>query len=241
MKYSRIIEPAPTFELSNQFLVGVAQKVIAQSDFDFLLAEYYKERLESQLKNRETYTIDHISTELTRLRLPTDWISHKKTALANSFPLTSPSSPLSLSLSLPSTVNSLIPLVSSHNLSCSPLDPKREVSSCLPLISPSSVHKIELSLKQGGKRKVTPTESVSSKDLPSASISMHSKVVMPYPGSSRAPYFEESNITNFLDSYSRMCTDYAVDEQEKIKRLSWYCKLFTGKYIKTFISSSGTS
>ena len=241
MEYSRIIEPAPTFELPNQFLVWVAQKVIAQSDLDLLLAEYYKERLESRLKNRETHTTDHISTELTGLRLPTDWISHKKTAPANSFPLTPPSSPLSLSLSLPSTVNSPIPLVSSHNLSCSPIDPEREVSPCLPLVSPSSVDKMEPSSKQGGKGKVTPTESVSSKDPSSASIPMHSRAVMPYPGSPGAPYFEGSNITDFLDSYSRMCTDYQVDEQEKIKRLSWYCELFTGKYIETLISSSGTS
>ena len=64
---------------------------------------------------------------------------------------------------------------------------------------------------------------------------------MPYPGSFGAPYFEGSNIINFLDSYSRMCTNYQVDEQEKIKRLSRYCELFTGKYIETFISFSGTS
>ena len=100
---------------------------------------------------------------------------------------------------------------------------------------------MEPSSKQGGKGKVTPTESVSSKDPSSASIPMYSRAVMPYPGSPGAPYFEGSNITDFLDSYSRMCTDYQVDEQEKIKRLSWYCELFTGKYIETLISSSGTS
>ncbi len=38
-----------------------------------------------------------------------------------------------------------------------------------------------------------------------------------------------------------MYTDYQVDEQEKIKRLSWYCELFTGRYIESLISSSGTS
>ena len=72
MKYSRIIEPAPTFELPNLFLVWVAQKVIAQSDLDFLLTKYYKERLESRLKNKEKYRTDHILTELTGLRLPTN-------------------------------------------------------------------------------------------------------------------------------------------------------------------------
>ena len=70
---------------------------------------------------------------------------------------------------------------------------------------------------------------------------MYSKAVMSYLGSPGAPYYEGSNITDFLDSYSRMCIDYQVDNQEKIKRLSWYCKLYTGKYIEILISSSGTS
>ena len=104
---------------------------------------------------------------------------------------------------------------------------------------------MEPSSKQGGKGKVTPTESVSSKDYlkdpSSASIPMYSRDVMPYPGSPGAPYFDGSNITDFLDSHSRMCTDYQVDEQEKVKRLSWNCELFTSKYIETLISSSETS
>ncbi len=63
---------------------------------------------------------------------------------------------------------------------------------------------------------------------------------MPYQSSPGAPFFEESNITDFLESYSRMGTDYQVDKQEKIKLLSSYCELFTGKYMETLISSSGT-
>ena len=248
MEYARIIEPAPTFELPNQFLVWVAQKFIARSDLDLLPTEYDKERLEPQLKNRETYTIDHIpteyiSTESTELRLPTDCPFHIKPLPTKSFPLTPPPSPVSLSL--PSSVNFPLPLVPSHNPSCPHFDPEREVSSRLPIVTPSSVDKMESSSKQGGKGKVTPTESVSSKDSSkdpsSASIPMYSRAVMPYPGSPGAPFFEGTNITDFLDSYSRMCTDYQVDEQEKIKRLSWYCELFTGKYIETLISSSGTS
>ncbi len=38
-----------------------------------------------------------------------------------------------------------------------------------------------------------------------------------------------------------MSTDYQVGKQENIKRLYWYCELFTGKYIETLISSSGIS
>ncbi len=182
-------------------------------------------------------------TESTELQLPTDCPFHIKPLPTKSFPLTPPPSPVSLSL--PSSVNFPLPLVPSHNPSCPHLDPEREVSSRLPIVTPSSVDKMESSSKQRGKGKVTPTESVSSKtsskDPSSASIPMYSQAVMPYPGSPVASFFEGTNITDFLDSYSRMCTDYQVDEQEKIKRLSWYCELFTGKYIKTLISSSRTS
>ena len=73
MESARIIKPVPTFELFNQFLVWVTQKILALSDLDLLLTEYYKERLKPQLKNKKKiYTTDQTSTELTRLRLPTN-------------------------------------------------------------------------------------------------------------------------------------------------------------------------
>lgn len=89
----------------------------------------------------------------------------------------------------------------------------------------------------------TPTLSNSnaSKESMPASIPVYSHAVMPYPGAPGTPFFEGSNITNFLDRYSRMCTDYRVSEEEKIKRLAWYCEMFTGKYIETLISASGTT
>ena len=128
MEYSRIIEPAPTFELPNQFLVWVTKKVLAQSDLDLLLTEYYKERLESQLKNRETYMNEDNSTESTILSLPThlpvpiDWISSSKPSSTRPpFPL--PTLPLS-PLSLPSLSTKSIPSASCHNnITCPPLQP----------------------------------------------------------------------------------------------------------------------
>ncbi len=149
MEYSKIIELAPTFKLPNQFLVWVAQKVIAQSDLNLLFTEYYKERLESQLKNRED-TIDHIptdylltelteSTKLIKLQTPTDCFPIIKPLSEKSFPLTPPPSPLSLSLSLPSTVNFPTPLVSSHNFSCPHLDTECKVSPRFPIVTPPSI------------------------------------------------------------------------------------------------------
>ncbi len=66
-------------------------------------------------------------------------------------------------------------------------------------------------------------------------------IVMPYPGSPGTPFFKRTNISNFLDRYSRMCSDYRISEKEKIRRLSCYCEMFTGKYIETLIGTSGTT
>ena len=215
----------------------MAQKFLARSDLDLLLTEYYKERLESQLKNGKTHTTNHIltePTELTGLRLPIDWTSNIKSSSAKLFPLTPPPSPLSL----PPSVNFPTPLVSFNNL-----DPECKVSSSYSTVTLSSIGTIEQTSKQGVKEKLTTVESISSKDSlkdpSSASIPIYSRAVMPYPGSPGAPFFEGSNITDFLESYSRMCTDYQVDKQEKIKRLSCYFELFTGKYIETLISFYG--
>ncbi len=218
--------------LPNQFLVWVAQKVLAQSDLDLLLTEYYKERLESQLKNREKYTTDHISTEsteLTGLQLLTDCSSNIKPLSAKSFLLTLPLLPLSLILS----INLSIPPLPSYKHSCLYFDSKREVSPCYSIVTPSSVGTMEQYSKQGVKGKVSPMESISSKDSlkdsSCPSIPIYSRAVMPYPGSPGALFFEESNITDFPENYSRICTDYQVNEQEKIKRLFCFCELFTGK------------
>ena len=166
MESTRMTKPVPTFELPNQFLVWVVQKVIVQSDFDLLLTEYYKERLKSRLKNRETHTINHIptdylSTELIKL---TNYFPNIKSLPEKYFSFTLLSSLLFLSLSLPSIINFSISLVSFHNFSCPHLKSKCKISSRFLIITLSSIDKIESFLKQEGKKKVIPIESVSLKD-----------------------------------------------------------------------------
>ena len=60
-------------------------------------------------------------------------------------------------------------------------------------------------------------------------------IIMPYPGTLGAPFFDGQNITHFLDLYSQLCSDYRLSESEKIIRLPWYCEFFTGNYIKILI------
>ncbi len=89
----------------------------------------------------------------------------------------------------------------------------------------------------------TPTPAgsgLSKRNLP-ASTPIYSNAVIPYLGALGTPFVKGLNVTDFLDRNSRICTDYRVNDQEKIKRLFWYCEMFTGKYIETLISSCRTS
>lgn len=61
----RIMEATPIFVLPSQFLVWIGKKILAQSDLDLVVMEYYKDRRESQLKNRRKSMNDNNLTELT--------------------------------------------------------------------------------------------------------------------------------------------------------------------------------
>ena len=110
-----MMEATSNFALPNQFLVWVAKKVLTHCDLDLVLTDYYKERLESQLKNREIDTKTPVLTELNEsigLRLPTDWTLYTKPSpLRLSYlPLSPPPFPLSLFSNL--TLASATPLTS---------------------------------------------------------------------------------------------------------------------------------
>lgn len=48
-------------------------------------------------------------------------------------------------------------------------------------------------------------------------------------------FFDGQNITDFLNRYSQLCSDYDLSKSEKIYRLPWYCEFFIGKYIEILI------
>ena len=63
-------------------------------------------------------------------------------------------------------------------------------------------------------------------------------IVIPYSVGPGAPFFDGQNITDFLDRCSQLCEDYHLSESEKIYRLPWYCKYFTGNYVKILIKGA---
>jgi hypothetical protein len=61
---------------------------------------------------------------------------------------------------------------------------------------------------------------------------------MPYPGSPGTPYFDGYNVTEFLERFSDLCSDYALEEGEKIRRLPRYCDVLNEQYVKSVIDTN---
>jgi hypothetical protein len=48
-----------------------------------------------------------------------------------------------------------------------------------------------------------------------------------------APYFEEANITEFLERFEDLCIDHRIKEANRTKRLLRYCKTAISQFIKS--------
>jgi len=53
------------------------------------------------------------------------------------------------------------------------------------------------------------------------------------PGTLGCPYFEGSNITEFLERYKDLCEDTRLRDAQKLCCILWYCTLPVGQYIKS--------
>jgi hypothetical protein len=68
---------------------------------------------------------------------------------------------------------------------------------------------------------VTPVSAVNGRDSVMASPMFY--MPMPLPGTLGSPMFEGANITEFLERYEDLCSDYHVSAEDKVKRLPRYC------------------
>ena len=48
-------------------------------------------------------------------------------------------------------------------------------------------------------------------------------VPMPPPGTQGSPMFEGANVTEFLERYEDLCSDYRVSDEDRLVRLPRYC------------------
>ena len=201
----------------------MAKKVLAQSDLDLVLTEYYKDRLESQLKNRETSINDDNLTKSTasiietHLPVPIDWVPLAKPSSTRPFfPLFIPPSSL---LSLSSLSTQAIPSISYyHNHTC--LNTPLSVAG--PTFSKSSLS-LSPFLNTNTKevnQEVMAANTPNTKDTPTQPLFQAPFITpMLYPGAPDSPFFERANISEFLERFENMCDDYQMSTPEKIRRL----------------------
>jgi hypothetical protein len=51
-------------------------------------------------------------------------------------------------------------------------------------------------------------------------------------------FFDDYNITKFLDRYANLCLNYDLEEREKIRRLFRYCDFINEQYVQTMINAN---
>ena len=238
-----MMEATSIFALHNQFLVWVAGKILLHCDLDLVLTEYYKERLDSRLKNKETHMNKNNSTESnvfslpTHLPVPIDWISSLKpssTRLPFSF-LTPSLSPLSRS----SLSNKSIPSASCHNnITCHLLQPYVTQLNLSTSDLPSFSF-IFISF-QGVYLEVKAADTPNSENISTGPQFQAFYITsIPYRGEPGSLFFEGANISKVLEKFENMCDDYQMSTFEKICRLPWYCRIFTARNVRSVIIFSG--
>jgi ABC-type multidrug transport system ATPase subunit len=51
-------------------------------------------------------------------------------------------------------------------------------------------------------------------------------------------FFDEYNITEFLDRYANLCQNYDLEKKEKIRRLLRYYDLINEQYVRVVINAN---
>jgi hypothetical protein len=51
-------------------------------------------------------------------------------------------------------------------------------------------------------------------------------------------FFDEYNITEFLDRYANLCQNYDLEKREKIRRLFRYCDLINEQYVRVVVNAN---
>ena len=62
------------------------------------------------------------------------------------------------------------------------------------------------------------------------------KMSMPVLKAPDALWFKEKNITDFLKVFNNMCNDHSIGLIEWLKKICYYCKRHTYKYIHSLVN-----
>ena len=187
----------------------MAKKVLAQFNLDLVLTEYYKDQLESQLKNRETSINDDnltkstASTIQTHLSVSIDWIPLAKPSLLRPFfpLLIPPSSPLSL----PSLSIQAISFVSyCHNHTC-PNTPLSIAGLTFSESSLSIYFFVNTNTREVNQEVMAANNPNTENTLTQPLFQALYIMPMPYRGAPGSPFFEKANVSKFLKRLKNMC------------------------------------
>ncbi len=63
-------------------------------------------------------------------------------------------------------------------------------------------------------------------------------IIMSASRISKTFFFDEYNITKFLNRYANLCQNYDLEERKKIRRLSRYCDLINEQYMRAMINAN---
>jgi hypothetical protein len=63
-------------------------------------------------------------------------------------------------------------------------------------------------------------------------------IMIPQPGTPGAPLFTGRNITEFLRLFDDLCDDYGVDASQRARRVTRYCSLEIGTYLRMILEDS---
>ncbi len=63
-------------------------------------------------------------------------------------------------------------------------------------------------------------------------------IIMSTSKTSKASFFDEYNVIEFLDRYVDLCQNYDLEEEEKIRRLLRYCDLINEQYVRVVVNAN---
>ena len=183
----------------------------------------------------EENSIESIVLSLpTHLPVPSNWISTSKPSSTRPpLPLLTP--PPSLS-SLPSQLTQSIPSASYYNnITCHPL----QLYDTQPTLSTSDLPSSSFTSTSIIPEIMIANTPILESTSTSPSFQAPYVTLMPYPGTPGSPFFEGANVSEFLEKFENMCDNYQMAAFEKIRRLSWYCEIFTARHVRSVIGFLG--
>ena len=230
--------PSVTINVSSDLLLWAGTQALENSDAprgECLLKDYYKKDLPSPPKKKSIRT--RLATKIRSWTHCTSLFSHSTSASTSCTNLSDLSSTL---IGSDSTQPKFLAIEPTSSSVFYPYDNSLLVSSDSPanvILADNSCSSTPpvMASKSDNASSSTPSDTSSSSNapVPTPSPFYSFTLPMPQPGVPGSPWFDGTNVTEFLDRYSNMCRDYHVSEKEMVRRMLWYCDSIVAQNIRS--------